>query len=478
MGVGVRSGTDAASQRSRVGSVRPMPAASESLHDAPDQGSGPALAVIGTGYVGLTTGACLAHLGFHVVCADIDEDKVARLEAGEIPIVEHGLDKLVTDAVAAGRLRFVVGAAGAAADADIVFLCVPTPQDADGSADLSYIQAAAGEIAPVLRPGAVVVNKSTVPVGSTRVVERVLQRPDVAVVSNPEFLREGTAVNDFLHPDRVVIGGDDAAAAERVAALYHDLETEILITDAASAETIKYAANGFLAMKISFVNAVAALCEAVGADVHHVIEGIGSDQRIGRAFLRPGPGWGGSCFPKDSRALVSIAAKHGYDFSMMRGVIAVNEEQRERMVRKVIAAAGRDGSATDAEPLAGVCIAALGLTFKAGTDDLRDSPSLAVIAELQDLGAAIRAYDPTAAGELDHVQRSRLDGVELAADPYAAATGADVTVLLTEWPEFGYLDLDRLAEVMRGRAVVDTRNVLDPAAVRSRGLTYDGVGRR
>ena len=318
----------------RVGSVPAMSAASEPAPETADEGSAPAIAVIGTGYVGLTTGACLAHLGFHVVCADIDADKVARLEAGEIPIVEDGLDKIVADAVADGRLRFVVGAAGAAADADIVFLCVPTPQDEDGSADLSYIEAAAGEIGPVLRPGAVVVNKSTVPVGSTRVVERVLRRPDVAVVSNPEFLREGTAVNDFLHPDRVVIGGDDAAAAERVAALYRDLDTQILITDAASAETIKYAANGFLAMKISFVNAVAALCEAVGADVHHVIEGIGSDQRIGRAFLRPGPGWGGSCFPKDSRALVSIAAKHGYDFSMMRGVIAVNEEQRERMVAR------------------------------------------------------------------------------------------------------------------------------------------------
>jgi UDPglucose 6-dehydrogenase len=453
-----------------------MPAASEPAPAAPERVA-PTLAVVGTGYVGLTTGACLAHLGFHVVCGDIDADKVARLEAGEIPIVEDGLDKLVADAVAGGRLRFVVGAANAAADADIVFLCVPTPQDEDGSADLSYIEAAAGEIAPVLRRGAVVVNKSTVPVGSTRVVERVLQRPDVAVVSNPEFLREGTAVQDFLHPDRIVIGGDDVAAAERVAALYHDLDTQILLTDAASAETIKYAANGFLAMKISFVNAVAAMCEAVGADVHHVIEGIGSDQRIGRAFLKPGPGWGGSCFPKDSRALVRIAAKHGYDFSMMRGVIAVNDEQRERMVRKVIAAAGRDGTTATA-PLAGVCIGVLGLTFKAGTDDLRESPSLAIIDELRSLGATIRAYDPTACGTLDHVQRRRLEGIELTADPYAAAADADVVVLLTEWPEFGYVDLDRLAEAMRGRAVVDTRNVLDPASVRSRGLTYDGVGRR
>jgi UDPglucose 6-dehydrogenase len=453
-----------------------MPGASDTAFDPAHEGVPPALAVIGTGYVGLTTGACLAHLGFHVVCADIDAGKVARLEAGEIPIVEDGLDKIVADAVANRRLRFVVGAANAAGDADIVFLCVPTPQDEDGSADLSYIEAAAREIAPVLRPNAVVVNKSTVPVGSTRVVERVLERSDVAVVSNPEFLREGTAVHDFLHPDRVVIGGDDPGAAERVAALYQDLDTHVLITDAASAETIKYAANGFLAMKISFINAVAAMCEAVGADVHHVIEGIGSDQRIGRAFLRPGPGWGGSCFPKDSRALVSIAAKHGYDFSMMRGVIAVNDEQRERMVRKIITAAGRDPGT--AQPLSGVSIAAFGLTFKAGTDDMRESPSLAIIAELRQLGAAIRAYDPTAAGGLDHVQQRHLADVELAADPYAAAAGADVVVLLTEWPEFGYVDLDRLTEVMRGQAVVDTRNLLDPAAVKARGLTYDGVGRR
>jgi UDPglucose 6-dehydrogenase len=453
-----------------------MPEASDTAFD-PARVGAPTLAVIGTGYVGLTTGACLAHLGFHVVCADIDADKVARLEAGEIPIVEDGLDKLVADAVAAGRLRFVVGAANAAGDAEIVFLCVPTPQDDDGSADLSYIQAAAREIAPVLQPNAVVVNKSTVPVGSTRVVERVLERGDVAVVSNPEFLREGTAVHDFLHPDRVVIGGDDPAAAARVAALYQDLDTHILITDAASAETIKYAANGFLAMKISFVNAVAALCEAVGADVHHVIEGIGSDQRIGRAFLRPGPGWGGSCFPKDSRALVSIAANHGYDFSMMRGVIAVNDEQRERMVRKIVTAAGRDAGLTG-QPLAGVSLAVLGLTFKAGTDDMRESPSLAIIAELRDLGATIRAYDPTASGSLDHVQQRHLAGIELAADPYAAATDVDVVVLLTEWPEFAHVDLDRLTEVMRGRAIVDTRNLLDPAAVKARGLTYDGVGRR
>jgi UDPglucose 6-dehydrogenase len=433
------------------------------------------IGVVGTGYVGLTTGACFAHLGFHVVCGDIDAAKVARLQSGEIPIVEAGLDQIVADAVAEGRLNFVVGAAEAARSSDIVFLCVPTPQDEDGSADLSYIEAAAAEIAPVLRPGAVVVNKSTVPVGSAQVVERVMQRSDVSVVSNPEFLREGTAVHDFLHPDRVVIGGSDAAAAERVATLYRGLDTEIILTDAASAETIKYAANGFLAMKISFVNAVAAMCEAVGADVAHVIEGIGSDTRIGRAFLKPGPGWGGSCFPKDSRALVAIAAKHGYDFSMMRGVIEVNDEQRERMVRKIVNAAGRDATADDA--LAGVRIGALGLTFKAGTDDLRESPSLGIVEQLHRLGADVRAFDPTTADALDSVQRSRLAGIELCPDPYSAATGTDVVVVLTEWPEFADLDLDRLACAMRGTAVVDTRNLLDPGSVRARALSYDGVGR-
>ena len=436
----------------------------------------PRLAVVGTGYVGLTTGACLAHIGFDVVCADIDPDKVRRLSAGEIPIVEAGLEEIVVDAVAHGRLRFVVGAAAGVVDADIVFLCVPTPQDEDGSADLSYIQAAAAEIAPVLAAGAIVVNKSTVPVGSTKVVENVLRRSDVFVVSNPEFLREGTAVHDFLHPDRVVIGGDQHEACARVAELYRSLDGEILITDAASAETIKYAANGFLAMKISFVNAVAAMCEAVGADVHHVVEGIGSDRRIGRAFLQPGPGWGGSCFPKDSRALVSIAANHGYDFSMMRGVIEVNDEQRERIVRKVVRAAGSDEHSLDA--LTGTVIGVLGLTFKAGTDDLRESPSLAIIDRLQKLGAAVQAYDPTTVGELDNIQRARLTGIRLVADMPAAADGADVVVVLTEWAEFAELDVTGVAGSMRGRAIVDARNLLDPDAVRAAGLSYEGVGRR
>ena len=432
------------------------------------------LGVVGTGYVGLTTGACFAHLGHHVVCGDIDERKVAMLNDGHIPIVEEGLETIVNASRSAGRLEFVLGAQAAVEGADIVFLCVPTPQGDDGSADLSYIEQAAAQIAPVLKAGAVVVNKSTVPVGSTLAVERVLQRSDVYVVSNPEFLREGTAVSDFLQPDRVVIGSANRNAAERVAELYSTIDTPILITDPASAETIKYAANGFLAMKISFVNAVAAMCEAVGADVAAVVEGIGSDQRIGGQFLRPGPGWGGSCFPKDSRALVKIAEDHGYNFTMMRGVIDVNDEQLERMVAKIRNAAGRADSDLD-----GITVGALGLTFKAGTDDLRESPALAIISELRRLGAVVRAFDPTTIGELTPNQTVVLDGIHVVADALEVADGADVVVVFTEWPEFAKIDLDRLAaRLPRPVTVVDTRNLLDPALVREAGLEYDGVGRR
>ncbi|MGB0113717.1 MAG: UDP-glucose/GDP-mannose dehydrogenase family protein [Ilumatobacteraceae bacterium] len=432
------------------------------------------LGVVGTGYVGLTTGACFAHIGHHVVCGDIDQRKVDLLNDGHIPIVEEGLETIVNDARAAGRLEFVLGAEAAAADADIVFLCVPTPQGDDGSADLSYIEQAAGQIASVLKPGAVVVNKSTVPVGSTIAVERVLQRPDVHVVSNPEFLREGTAVHDFLQPDRVVIGSADRGAAEQVADLYATIDTPILITDPASAETIKYAANGFLAMKISFVNAVAAMCEAVGADVAAVVEGIGSDERIGRQFLRPGPGWGGSCFPKDSRALVKIAEDHGYNFTMMRGVIDVNDEQLERMVTKVERAVGRpDGD------LSGLTVGALGLTFKAGTDDLRESPALSIIEVLRERGARVRGFDPTTTGDLTAHQAVSLDGIDLVDDALAVADGADVIMIFTEWPEFSKLDLVALAaRVGRAVTIVDTRNLLDPALVREAGLEYEGVGRR
>ncbi len=430
----------------------------------------PIIGVVGVGYVGLTTGACLAHIGHTVVCGDVDAEKIDRLRNGEIPIVEEGLTEIVSEGISTGRLEFVVGATEVAERSDIVFLCVPTPQDDDGSADLSFIEAASAEIGPVLRKGAIVVNKSTVPVGTTVVVDEVIQRSDIAVVSHPEFLREGTAVNDFLHPDRLVVGADDRSAAEKVAALYESIDTQVIITDAASAETIKYAANGFLAMKISFVNAVAAMCEAVGADVVDVVEGIGSDRRIGREFLRPGPGWGGSCFPKDSHALVHVAASHGYDFSMMRGVIAVNDEQRERMVRKVQHAAGTND-------LNGMTISVLGLTFKAGTDDLRDSPSLAVINRLRELGATVKAYDPTTTATLSQIQQSFLSGISVQESIDEAMSEGDVLVILTEWPEFMSLDLERAKVLLSGSAIVDTRNLLNPQTVRAAGLTYDGVGR-
>jgi UDPglucose 6-dehydrogenase len=419
------------------------------------------IAVIGTGYVGLTTGACLAHLGHEVICADIDAAKVERLLRGEMPIVEAGLEKIVAEGLASGRLRFVVGAANAVTDCEFAYLCVPTPESADGAADLSYIEAVVAEIADLLPSESIVVNKSTVPVGSTKVVERALGRPDIAVVSNPEFLREGSAVHDFLHPDRVVVGSEDPAVAARVMALYTGIAAPLLVTDPASAETIKYASNAFLATKLSFVNAVAAVCEAVGADVHDVVLGMGYDKRIGQEFLRPGPGWGGSCLQKDTRALVRIAEDAGYDFDLLRGVIAVNERQLSRVVRKIETAAG--GS------LIRRTVAVWGLTFKARTDDLRESPALAVVKRMALKGAVVRAFDPTV--------RIPLDDMTVCDDAYAACEGADVLAVLTEWDDFRWVDFEKVAEVMPGRAVVDARNLLDRSMLQRSGFVYQGIGR-
>lgn len=423
------------------------------------------IAVIGTGYVGLTTGVCLAHLGHQVVCADIDEAKVQRLSVGQMPIVEDGLGELLVSGLASGRLSFVVGAAAAAAQCEVAFLCVPTPQGDDGSADLSYIEAAAREIAPVLPPGSIVVNKSTVPVGSTKVVEAAMGRTDVRVVSNPEFLREGSAVRDFLHPDRVVVGSDDLDTASRVAALYEPLGARTIITDPASAETIKYAANAFLATKLSFINAVAAICEGVGADINDVVAGIGSDSRIGSAFLQPGPGWGGSCFPKDSRAMVKTADDAGYAFDLLAGVITVNEQQYDRTARKVADACG--GS------LADKTVAVWGLTFKAGTDDLRESPSLHVISRLVAAGARVVAHDPTVTSHRFGVPSA----VELAASPLAACSGADALCVLTEWTEYQSVAPSDVKAAMRGAGVVDARNILDREAFVAAGFSYQGIGR-
>lgn len=421
------------------------------------------IAIIGTGYVGLTSGACFARLGHDVVCADIDEQKVERLQGGHVPILEAGLDELVREGLDNGRLRFVLGAAAAAESCEFAYLCLPTPQGPDGAADLKYIEVAVREIAPVLPRDAVIVNKSTVPVGSTRLVEQLLGRADIAVVSNPEFLREGSAVADFLNPDRVVIGADDQAAGARVGALFKNLPagTPVMVIDPASAETIKYASNAFLATKLSFVNAVAAVCEGVGADVHDVVLGMGYDRRIGHEFLRPGPGWGGSCFPKDTRALLHTAEQGGYDFMLLQGVIDVNEEQFDRVAAKVADVCG--GS------LDGVRVAAWGLTFKAGTDDLRESPALEVIGRLRAAGAEVVAFDPAVT--------EPIEGIQTVDDPYAACDGADVLVVLTEWDEFKFLDLEKVAGMLAHTRVVDARNLLERAVLRRLGFDYRGIGR-
>jgi UDPglucose 6-dehydrogenase len=428
------------------------------------------VAVVGAGYVGLTTAGCLAHLGHSVTCADLDEQRVRALSKGEVPILEEGLPALVAEGLGADRLRFVVGASAAARTAEFVFLCVQTPQSDSGAADLSAVEAVVREIAPVLRPGTVVINKSTMPVGSTRFVERELSQAgatvDVGVASNPEFLREGTAVRDFLEPARVVIGCDDTAVAVRVSDLYREVQAPILVTDPASAEMIKYASNAFLATKISFINAIANLCEAVNADVREVALGMGYDPRIGFEFLHPGPGYGGSCFPKDTAALIHTADTAGYDFSLLRGVVDVNRHQHQRMLEKLRDAAG--GSLRD------VAVGVWGLTFKANTDDLRDSPALAVCTRLLEEGAHVRAYDP-AAGE---TAAALVPGLDVVADPYEVVGDARLLALLTEWDEFRWLDFGRVVEAMAPpRALIDARNLLDPAAMRRRGFAYQGVGR-
>lgn len=428
------------------------------------------IAVIGTGYVGLTTGACLASLGHHVVCADIDPDKVDRLARGEVDILEPGLPELVGEGLDAGRLEFVVGAASAMqrpgpGPVDVVFLCLPTPMGEAGAADLAAVHSVAAEIRGLLPAGAVVVNKSTVPVGTAAATASMLGRDDVAVVSNPEFLREGSAVHDFLHPDRIVVGGDEQAAVERVAALYMRLGAPMLLTDAASAEMVKYAANCFLAMKLSYVNALADLCGRLGADVVEVTEGMGYDRRIGQRFLSPGPGWGGSCFPKDTNALLQIAEAAGMDFELLGASLRTNERTRARVVDAVRELVGGT--------LAGARIGLLGLTFKAGTDDLRDSPALAVAALLAAEGAETTGYDPAVTRPAPGVT----DAVTVVTDPLEAAKAADALVVLTEWPQFRTLDWAALAGVASTAVVLDTRNLLDPDVLRRAGFGWRGLGR-
>ena len=418
------------------------------------------VAVIGAGYVGLTTGACLADMGHRVVCADIDEGRVARLRSGQVPFHEPGLPQMVRRGLDSGRLSFVVNSAPAAAGADFVFLCLPTPSRPDGSADTSKLLAVAAEIGPHLKPGAVAVTKSTVPVGNSQVLHEALGRTDAMVVSNPEFLREGTAIDDFMRPDRVIVGATDETSAAKVVALYEPLSVPVLVTDPGSAELIKYATNAFLATKLSFVNAVAAICEEVGADIDAVLKGMGADPRVGTNFMQPGPGWGGSCLPKDSRALVTLAAGVGYDFSLLRGAIAQNDDQFDRVVSKV----------ADRVALDGARIGLLGLAFKAGTDDTRASPALEIARRMIAAGAEVRAYDPV-------VTAVDMAGVTVEPDPYDACRGAVAVVVATEWPELADLDPARMAEVMAELHVIDARGILARDAWRSRGFTYQASGR-
>jgi len=420
--------------------------------------------VIGTGYVGLATGACFSKLKHRVTCLDVDGSKIELLKSGIVQIVETGLSDLVSNGLNARTLLFTTDLTQAVQDAEFVFLCLPTPQDDDGSADLSFVEAAVTNLRSHLKNGAIVVNKSTVPVGTAVWLRKLLDRSDVTVVSNPEFLRQGTAVADFLHPSRVVIGGDDSSATAAVASLYLGIDAPILQMKTESAEALKYAANAFLATKLTFINAMADICEAVGADIFDVANGIGMDPRIGSDMLRAGPGWGGSCFPKDTRALVSIAADSGYDFALLRGVIETNDQHYERIARKVIAECG--GS------VEGKVVASWGLTFKAETDDLRDSPAIKILSSLHSSGASVRAYDPTAKKNY-----AALPWIEVFDSPLAACEGADVLAVLTEWKEFSAIDPVLVAEHLNLLKVIDGRNVLDRDVWQAAGFTYRGVGR-
>ncbi|HMO41865.1 MAG TPA: UDP-glucose/GDP-mannose dehydrogenase family protein [Phenylobacterium sp.] len=431
------------------------------------------VAMIGTGYVGLVSGACFADFGHVVTCIDKDAGKIARLREGGIPIYEPGLAGLVARNVAAGRLFFETEAAEAVRRADAVFIAVGTPsRRGDGHADLSYVYAAAEEIADLMDGFTVVVTKSTVPVGTGDEIEKIIRarRPEAqfAVVSNPEFLREGAAIEDFKRPDRVVVGLEDERARPVMSELYRPLflnETPIVFTGRRTSELIKYAANAFLAMKITFINEMADLCEAVGADVQQVAKGIGLDGRIGGKFLNAGPGYGGSCFPKDTLALVRTASDFGAPVELIETTVRVNDRRKKAMAAKVIEAMGGD--------VKGKRIGVLGLTFKPNTDDMRDAPSLDIIPALQAAGAQVTAYDPEGETEARHL----LPGVDFAAEPYAVAKGAQAVVIITEWDEFRALDLDRLKGDMARPVLVDLRNIYKPADVRQQGFDYVSVGR-
>jgi UDPglucose 6-dehydrogenase len=431
------------------------------------------VAMIGSGYVGLVSGACFADFGHEVICVDKDKAKIAALNAGQVPIYEPGLTELVAANAKAGRLKFTTDLAAAVKDADAVFIAVGTPsRRGDGHADLSYVFDATREIAASLDGFTVVVTKSTVPVGTGDEVERIIRETraeaDFAVMSNPEFLREGAAIQDFKHPDRVVVGGDHARAREVMSELYRPLylnRSAILFTDRRTAELIKYAANAFLATKITFINEIADLAEKVGADVQEIARGIGLDNRIGPKFLHAGPGYGGSCFPKDTVALIKTGQDHGAPLRIVEAVAAVNDARKRAMARKVSSALGGD--------IRGKTIAVLGLTFKPNTDDMREAPSIPLITALQDMGATVRAYDPVGMEQA----RDFINNVTFCDDAYACAKGASALVIVTEWEQFRALDFARLKGTMANALLVDLRNIYRADEVARHGFAYEGVGR-
>lgn len=419
------------------------------------------VSIIGAGYVGLVTGAGLASLGHTVRLGEANADRVALLESGEIPIFEHGLPELVERARERKTLSFHSSNVEAVSGSELVFLCLPTPQGPDGRADLQFVEGVLDELANKLDDGALFVIKSTVPPGTVTSLNKRLADlgSPAGIVSHPEFLREGRAVEDFLNPDRIVVGVFEEDHATAVADLYSSIDSKVIITDPTSAEMIKYASNSYLAARLTFVNTLANVCEAVGADVVDVIQGLGSDHRIGPHFLQPGPGYGGSCFPKDTSALIAVAEDAGYDFQLLRAVIVADEEQRRRVADKVRLAAGGG--------LRGRRIAMWGVAFKAGTDDVRESPAVRIASLLIADGAEVVAYDPEA----------DVDGLVNAESPLDAVDRADVLLVATEWPEFAAVDLGEVAARMRGHRIVDARNLLDPKAVRAAGLDYWGLGR-
>jgi UDPglucose 6-dehydrogenase len=431
------------------------------------------IVVVGAGYVGLVSAACFAEFGVHVTCVDSDKAKIARLQKGKIPIFEPGLDELAAKAERAGTLHFTTDLGAAVSCADVVFIAVGTPaRHGDGYADLTYVYQAARDIAKNLARYTVIVTKSTVPVGTGREIERIIReiRPDADfdVCSNPEFLREGAAINDFMRPDRVVIGCESERAADVMKALYRPLyliETPIVLTGLETAELTKYAANAFLATKITFINEIADLCERVGADVQTVAKGMGLDGRIGRKFLHAGPGYGGSCFPKDTLALVRTAQDRGAPLRLVETVVDVNAKRKQGMAARIIGACGG--------AVKGKTVAVLGLTFKPNTDDTRDSVSLDVIPDLQKAGAKVRAYDPAGMDEA----KKLLPGVTWCRDAYDAMQGADAVTILTEWNEFRALDVARMRELLRAPVMIDLRNIYKPEDMRAAGFTYVSVGR-